>query len=230
MNASHTSSPSCARGEPVRHAAPRHKADRERCEADFQRLLRDKDTTSDDDEVEVEARPESDPRAPQDACRQAGDGKTCREGALSKLAGGDDPGEQAPASTLLSQLPQPALPPALGGQQAAQACAALEAPPRTFIDPPVAAQFDSSLDGADGTTAGRSFEVSVNERLGLPLSMLVTPPGAVQAGQGWMLSIASSNLNPSILKRYSGRLDERLRSLSLTSEPVHIEHDDELGA
>lgn len=232
MNPTMTMHASCTRAEPARHAAPRHgKADGGRCAADFQRMLRDRDTSEDD---EVDARPDSGAAQDGSAPRQAGDDKPCRQPpggrAGAKLACDGEGGEgqeQAPASTLLSQLPQPAQPQALGAQQAAQACAALAEPPRTMIDPPVAALFDTQLTGPDAPGASQSFEVSVNERMGVPLSMLVTPPGAVQAGSGWVLSITSSNLNPAILKRYSGRLDERLRSRSLASEPVHIEHDDE---
>jgi hypothetical protein len=234
MTAIHTPASSCTRAEPARHAAPRHaKPDGERCAADFQRMLRDKDSSSDDDEVE--ARPDSAATQDGGAPRQAGDDKPCRPAggrAGAKLAcgsNGDEGQEHPPAPTLLSQLPQPALPHALGAQQAVQDCAALAAPPRTLIDPPVAALFDTQLTGPDVPGAMHSFEVSVNERMGVPLSMLVTPPGAVQAGSGWVLSITSNNLNPAILKRYSGRLDERLRSRSLSSEPVHIEHDDEAG-
>ena len=213
MNPTMTMNSSCTRAESARHAAPRHgKPDGERCAADFQRMLRDKDSASDDDD-EVDARADS--TASQDA-------------SASWQTSDDGEGqERAPASTLLSQLPQPALTQALGAQQAAQACAALDAPPRTMIDPPVAALFDTQLTGPDAPGAAQSFEVSVNERMGMPLSMLVTPPGAVQAGSGWVLSFTSNNLNPAILKRHSGRLDERLRSRSLASGPVHIEHDDD---
>jgi hypothetical protein len=34
-------------------------------------------------------------------------------------------------------------------------------------------------------------------------------------------------LNPSLLRRNTGRLEERLKSRSLSGEPVRIEHDDE---
>ncbi len=88
-----------------------------------------------------------------------------------------------------------------------------------------AAELDASLPPPGD--AGRGFEVSVNERMGVPLSLQVMPPGAVHPGGGWTLSISSPNLNPATLKRYSGRLEERLRSRSLTSEPVHIDHEDE---
>jgi hypothetical protein len=234
MNPTMTMNSSCTRAESARHAAPRHgKPDGERCAADFQRMLRDKDSASDDDD-EVDARADSTASQDASASRQTSDDKPCRTplggrtGARLGCASDDGEGqERAPASTLLSQLPQPALTQALGAQQAAQACAALDAPPRTMIDPPVAALFDTQLTGPDAPGAAQSFEVSVNERMGVPLSMLVTPPGAVQAGSGWVLSFTSNNLNPAILKRHSGRLDERLRSRSLASGPVHIEHDDD---
>jgi hypothetical protein len=52
----------------------------------------------------------------------------------------------------------------------------------------------------------------------------------VPGAGGWTLSISSQQLNPGVLKRYSGRLEERLRARSLSSEPVQIEHDDGLEA
>ena len=197
MNAGATSS--SARSEPAKHASPeRSESEKDRCAQDFERALRDKGGWPEDD-----------------------------------MAGGDggqdsheDPSSAAPPPTQLPmQLPPGAFAmPATGAQAQAQVVA-MPASPRMPVEAIRAAELDASLPPPGD--AGRGFEVSVNERMGVPLSLQVMPPGAVHPGGGWTLSISSPNLNPATLKRYSGRLEERLRSRSLTSEPVHIDHEDE---
>jgi hypothetical protein len=73
--------------------------------------------------------------------------------------------------------------------------------------------------------AARRFDVMFNEPAGLSLSMRAVQPAA-DAGR-WALSVSSDDLNPSVLMRNTGRLEERLRSRALSSEPVRIEHDDD---
>lgn len=103
--------------------------------------------------------------------------------------------------------------------------------PPTAIDNPAAAQLNllATTSPATADTA-RAFEVSVKQPLGVGLELRATRPvqaGESHAGARWSLSISSTNLNPSVMRRYSTRLDERLSSRELPHEPVRIENDEE---
>lgn len=93
------------------------------------------------------------------------------------------------------------------------------------IDALAAAQSRMELAAPVDPAAARRFDVSIHEPAGLQLSMRVVQPA--DGGGRWGLSISSADLNPQLLRRNTGRLEERLRSRSLSSEPVRIEHEDE---
>jgi hypothetical protein len=110
-------------------------------------------------------------------------------------------------------------------------CAPVVAPrSQTAIDAaPCPAQLDLSAISTPGSDAARAFEVSVSEPMGVSIALRAVQPAAAaqpNAAARWTLSIASSSLNPAVLKRHSGRLDARLRSRALSNEPVRIENDD----
>jgi hypothetical protein len=140
----------------------------------------------------------------------------------------DDTPESPLANLLLPRADAPlpfAAPAAAQGQAAA--VTPDQAAPRAPMEIPLAARLDLAQAGPADSQAGRSFEVSVNERMGMPLELRVVQPGAAEPGGRWALSVASVHLNPAVLRRYSGRLDERLRTRALSSEPVRIEHDED---
>jgi hypothetical protein len=101
---------------------------------------------------------------------------------------------------------------------------------QTGIDAPAClAQLDLSTISTPGSDAARAFEVSVNEPMGVSITLHAVQPVAATAPgitARWTLSIASSSLNLTVLKHHSGRLDARLRSRALSNEPVRIENDD----
>lgn len=127
------------------------------------------------------------------------------------------------AATPLAAPPTPAKVPTL--------CAPLTAArSQTGIDAaPGLAQLDLSTISTPGSDAARAFEVSVNEPMGVSITLHAVQPVAATAPgitARWTLSIASSSLNLTALKHHSGRLDARLRSRALSNEPVRIENDD----
>ncbi len=100
----------------------------------------------------------------------------------------------------------------------------------TPIDPPTATQLNLLAATTPTADTARTFEVSIKQPLGTDLTFLATRPiqaAESHAGARWSLSISSANLNPSVLRRYSSRLDERLSSRQLPHEPVRIENDEE---
>jgi hypothetical protein len=138
----------------------------------------------------------------------------------------------APPDRLLASLSPPPspthVPLATPAPLNAQPLAPTTPPPSTCgdrVDAIAALQARMDLDASPGAAAPRTFEVSMNERAGVPLALRVVQP-ADAAGR-WSLSIASPHMNQEALRRNTGRLDERLRSRSLSSDPVRIEHDDD---
>jgi hypothetical protein len=173
----------------------------ERSAEDFERALRDKQKDTGDEPALLLPPPRPMP-------------------SLSSLPAPDAP-EPAPAATPLAAGPLPMKPPELSiAPLAPRGQPAVEAPTRP-------AQLDLSPALAPGSDAARAFEVSVNEPLGVSLSLRAVQPVAQAGGVSrWALSIGSTNLNPAALKRNTGRLEARLRSRALSDETVRIEHDD----
>lgn len=177
--------------------SPRHPTNSPADARDFEQLLRDKAGQHDE--------PES-----HDDC-------SLFPGALIPTARTD------PAPALPQAAPQATKPPP-PITHLAPSCAP------TPIDHPAAAQLNLQLSTPTTADTARTFEVCVKQPLGVELELLATRP--VQAGEShatarWSLSISSVNLNPSALRRYSSRLDERLSSRQLPHEPVRIENDEE---
>jgi len=108
---------------------------------------------------------------------------------------------------------------------AAEVVAANPSQRTAAIEAMAAVQSRLELAGPVDAAAARRFDVSLHEPAGLQLSMRIVQP--VAEGGRWALSVSSTDLNPQLLRRNTGRLEERLRSRLLSSEPVRIEHDDD---
>jgi hypothetical protein len=127
-----------------------------------------------------------------------------------------DDGRRDDAPPLLAMLAPPAH---RAPEASAPGALALAASSRAFDAPPPAAAV--ALTPTAAGEAQRTFEVVVNDPRGVALQMQAHRPAA----GAWSLSIAT-NLNPATLRRYSERLETRLRSKALSNEPVRIEEDD----
>jgi hypothetical protein len=71
-----------------------------------------------------------------------------------------------------------------------------------------------------------TFQVSINEPMGLPLELRavrVPAAGNVQAPALWALNIAAPSREAAQLSRHGSRLDERLRARGIDPGQVHVE-------
>jgi hypothetical protein len=84
------------------------------------------------------------------------------------------------------------------------------------------------LEAPADPTAPRTFEVSMNDRAAIPMSLQVVQP-ADPSGR-WALSVSAPQLNQEFLRRHAGRLDERLRAKGVFSDAVEIEPGEEQPA
>ena len=136
------------------------------------------------------------------------------------------------APPLFGTLPQP-----LQGQAAAAAvvragAAALDTatPTQAALGAAMASQQPqpTQANAADANT----FQVSINEPMGLPLELRavrVPATGQVQAPAMWALNIAAPSRDAMHLGRQGARLDERLRARGIDAGALHVERDDERG-
>ncbi len=73
-----------------------------------------------------------------------------------------------------------------------------------------------------------TFQVSINEPMGLPLELRavrVQSAGQVQAPALWALNIAAPSRESGLLARHGSRLDERLRARGIDPSQVNVESD-----
>ncbi len=83
----------------------------------------------------------------------------------------------------------------------------------------------TQANGADAHT----FQVSINEPMGLPLELRavrVPAAGQVQGPALWALNISAPSRDVAVLSRHGSRLDERLRARGIDPSQVRVEADD----
>jgi hypothetical protein len=82
---------------------------------------------------------------------------------------------------------------------------------------------------AQGGADAHTFQVSINEPMGLPLELRAVrlpSAGQVQAPAMWSLNIASPSRETGLLARHGSRLDERLRARGIDLGRVEVESDE----
>ena len=196
-NASTSTSPSHAASRETRDAQRRTDPDAMRREGDrFERLLRDKSGSREDE---------------------------------------DDTASGSPAPECTTPPVLGNLPPPMHAQAAAAAAVRAGAatldtatPTQAALGTAMAAQQPQTpqTQGADPHT----FQVSINEPMGLPLELRavrVPATGAVQAPALWALNIAAPSRDAVHLARHGARLDERLRARGIDPSLVQVERGDE---
>jgi len=111
----------------------------------------------------------------------------------------------------------------LGGLETAGASASAAAASAS-----VQAAMNASGDAVQGVgpQPDETFEVSVQERLGIAVDVQATRPqtsGARVEKSGWMLTISSPVMDASVLARHVPRLNERLQARGATHSHIRIE-------
>jgi hypothetical protein len=150
----------------------------------------------------------------------------------------DDSGEDTLPGVPAECMPQIALNPLSNPLQGPAAAAAAVAragaaagdtatPTQAALGTAMAAQ--QPLQQPTGSNDLHTFQVSINEPMGLPLELRavrVPQAGNVNAPATWALNIASPSRDASALSRHGARLDDRLRARGIDGTQVYVQRDE----